>query len=156
MSCDVGQRHTAPIQGWAVAQARSCSSISTPSLGTSICQGCGPKKKKEKKKKQKKQLPLHLKYIHHRLRLCCLTSDPSPGVLPSLSSKPMLQIKLCLSPLPRKKTCWVPNTQNLWMWPKLEIRVLANHSEVLTVGPNPVGLVSSEETYAKGREDKLP
>ena len=42
----------------AVVQAGSCSSSSywTPSLGTSICYRCGPKKtKKEKKKKKKKQ-----------------------------------------------------------------------------------------------------
>ena len=32
----------------AVAVAGSCSSDSTPSLGTSICRGCGPKKKKKK------------------------------------------------------------------------------------------------------------
>ena len=35
----------------AVAVAGSCSSNWTPSLGTSICHGCGPKKKKKKKKK---------------------------------------------------------------------------------------------------------
>ena len=34
----------------AVAQADSCSSDLTPSLGTSICQRCGPKKKKEREK----------------------------------------------------------------------------------------------------------
>ena len=33
----------------AVAKAGSCSSILTPSLGTSMCCGCGPKKKKKKK-----------------------------------------------------------------------------------------------------------
>ena len=33
----------------AVAQASSYSSDSTPSLGTSICHKCGPKKKKERK-----------------------------------------------------------------------------------------------------------
>ena len=32
----------------AVAQASSCSSDLTPSLGTYICCGCGPKKKKKK------------------------------------------------------------------------------------------------------------
>jgi len=32
----------------AVVQAGSCSSDSTPSLGTSICCGCGPEKKKKK------------------------------------------------------------------------------------------------------------
>jgi len=32
----------------------SYSSGSTPSLGTSLCHGCGPKKKKKKKKKGKK------------------------------------------------------------------------------------------------------
>ena len=35
----------------AVAQAGSCSSDSTPNLGTSICHGCGSKKPKKKKKK---------------------------------------------------------------------------------------------------------
>ena len=33
----------------AVVEAGSYSSHSTPSLGTSICHGCGPKKKKKKK-----------------------------------------------------------------------------------------------------------
>ena len=37
----------------AVVQAGGCSSNSTPSLGTSLCQGCGPKKTGEKKKKKK-------------------------------------------------------------------------------------------------------
>ena len=37
--CGIGQR---------------CSSYSTPSLGTSICHGCGPKKKKKDKIKKKK------------------------------------------------------------------------------------------------------
>ena len=39
----------------AVAKSGSCSSDSTPSLGTSICPGCSPKKKKRKKKKRKKK-----------------------------------------------------------------------------------------------------
>ena len=41
----------------AVAMARvgSYSSDSTPSLGTSIRQGCGPKKTKKKKKKERKK-----------------------------------------------------------------------------------------------------
>ena len=34
----------------AVMQAGSCSSHSTPSLGTSVCHGCGPKKQRKKKK----------------------------------------------------------------------------------------------------------
>ena len=38
----------------AVAEAGSCSSYSTPSLGTSMCLRCGPKTKKKKKKKRKK------------------------------------------------------------------------------------------------------
>ena len=40
----------------AVVQASSCSSISTPSLGTSICCGCSPKK-------QAKQNKTHLQYL---------------------------------------------------------------------------------------------
>ena len=35
-----------------VAQVNSCSSNQTPSLGTSICHGCGPKKTKDKEKKR--------------------------------------------------------------------------------------------------------
>ena len=37
----------------AVVQAGSCSSDSIPSLGTSICHGCSPKKTKKKIKKNK-------------------------------------------------------------------------------------------------------
>ena len=37
----------------AVVQVSSYSLDSTPSLGTSICHKCGPKKTKEKKKKKK-------------------------------------------------------------------------------------------------------
>ena len=36
----------------AVAVADSCSSYSTPSLGTTLCRSCGSKKKKKKKKKK--------------------------------------------------------------------------------------------------------
>ena len=39
----------------AVVQVGSCSSDSTPSLRTSICLGCGPKKTKKKKKKKKEK-----------------------------------------------------------------------------------------------------
>ena len=38
--------------GVAVAKAGSYSSDSTPSLGTSICRGCGPRKDKKSKKKK--------------------------------------------------------------------------------------------------------
>ena len=37
----------------AVAQTGSCSSNSTPSMETSVCHKCGPKKQKKKKKKKK-------------------------------------------------------------------------------------------------------
>ena len=37
------------VVAMAVAWASSCSSYSTPSLGTSICHGCGPRKKKKEK-----------------------------------------------------------------------------------------------------------
>ena len=39
----------------AVAQAGSCSSDSTPSLGTSVCHRCGPKTKTEQNKKNKRR-----------------------------------------------------------------------------------------------------
>ena len=50
----------------AVAVAGSCNSDLTPSLGTSICYGCGPKKQKKTKKqktKNKKTLSLKLGLI---------------------------------------------------------------------------------------------
>ena len=47
---------TQPGSGIAVAVASSYGSYSTPSLGTSICRGCSPKKdKKTKRQKDKKQ-----------------------------------------------------------------------------------------------------
>ena len=36
-----------------VVKASTCSSDLTLSLGTSICQGCGPKKQKKERKKEK-------------------------------------------------------------------------------------------------------
>ena len=39
----------------AVVQASSCSSHSTPSLGTSICYGYGPKKKEQERKMKRKK-----------------------------------------------------------------------------------------------------
>ena len=55
MSCGVGRRHGAdPAIAVAVTQAGSCSSDLTPSLGTSILRGYGPKK--QKKKRQEKDL----------------------------------------------------------------------------------------------------
>ena len=39
----------------AVVQAGSCSSDSTPILGTSICPRCGPEKQKKKKKERENQ-----------------------------------------------------------------------------------------------------
>ena len=35
----------------AVTEAGGCSSNSTPSLGTSMCYGCGPKKNKQQRKR---------------------------------------------------------------------------------------------------------
>ena len=52
MSCGVGKRHGSdPALLWLWYRAGSYSSDSTPSLGTSICLGFGPKKQKKKKKK---------------------------------------------------------------------------------------------------------
>ena len=39
----------------AVASAGSCSSDSTPSLGTVVCRGCGPKKTERKEGRKKKK-----------------------------------------------------------------------------------------------------
>ena len=54
----------------AVAEASGCSSDSTPGLGTSICHGCGPKKKIKTKIKLKNksrrlcQLLMTTEFIH--------------------------------------------------------------------------------------------
>ena len=53
VSYDVGRRcGLDPTFGVAVAQAGSCSSDLAPSLGTSICRGCGPEEKKKIFKKR--------------------------------------------------------------------------------------------------------
>ena len=44
-----------------VVQAGSCSSYLTPSLGTSICHGCGPESKNKKQNKTNKQTNILLK-----------------------------------------------------------------------------------------------
>ena len=49
MSCGVGRRSGLDSVSGAVVRAGSYSSDSTPSLGTSICPGCGPKKQKKKR-----------------------------------------------------------------------------------------------------------
>ena len=58
----------------AVVYASSCSSNSTPSLGTFICHGCDPKMtKKKKKKKRKKRLksrPIKSEFLEVGSRLC--------------------------------------------------------------------------------------
>ena len=48
----------------AVVQASSCSLDWTPSLGSSICRGCGPKRTKDKKKKEKKGKKVFYLYSH--------------------------------------------------------------------------------------------
>ena len=63
-SCSVGWRSRIAVD---VDVASGYSSDSTPSLGTSICYRCGPKKKKKKKKSQKKKK----ENICEALRLKC-------------------------------------------------------------------------------------
>ena len=50
MSCGVGGDTAQIPPSVAVVKVGSCSSDSTPSLGTSMCRGCGPKEKEKKKK----------------------------------------------------------------------------------------------------------
>ena len=53
---------------------------STPSLGTTICHGCGPKKtKKRKKKKSKWEFPGGLVVKNPALSLLWLGFQPWPG-----------------------------------------------------------------------------
>ena len=56
VSCGVGCRHSSDSALlWPVAV--SCSSDLTPSLGTSLCLKCSPKKNKKRKKKKRKISP---------------------------------------------------------------------------------------------------
>ena len=59
LSCGVGHRRgSAPV---AVVQAESCNCNSAPSLGTSICLRCSPKKtEKKKKSKERKERQMKL------------------------------------------------------------------------------------------------
>ena len=77
----------------AVVQASSYSSDSTPSLGTSICLGCGPKKQSinQSTVKKKKKTHLHLDLFSKRssaANLCCLPSGMSYSYLP-------FQLQIC-------------------------------------------------------------
>ena len=55
MSCGVGRRcGLDPELPWLWCRPSSYSSDSPPSLGTSMCRGCGPKKTKDKTKKKNK------------------------------------------------------------------------------------------------------
>ena len=63
----------------AVAEAGSCSSSWTPSLGTSRCRGCGPRKRKENISYSNAfaQEQLHHQIMVHRYRLSGPTLFPN-------------------------------------------------------------------------------
>ena len=76
MSCGVGCRPGSGLWLWRIG---SCSSDLTPSLGTSICCGCSPKKRGKKKKKKKKKewgedhvICLHVKVPEALIGRTCL------------------------------------------------------------------------------------
>ena len=53
----------------AVAQASSCSSDLTPSLGNSMCHGCGPKKQKKKKTKKNLETQHQTTFVRREISL---------------------------------------------------------------------------------------
>ena len=63
----------------AVGQAGGCSSNSTPSLGTSTCRGCGPKK--TEKKKKKKPLYFSNSIIYYFRTLALIFQAPHPFLI---------------------------------------------------------------------------
>ena len=65
MRCGVGYRHGSDptLLSMAVVQPGSCSSGSTPSLGTSVCCKLGPKKQKKKKKQKNKKTKTPIKLL---------------------------------------------------------------------------------------------
>ena len=55
-SCGVGHRHSSDLVSlWLRHRICSCSSNSTPSLGTSTCHRCSQERKKEREKERKKE-----------------------------------------------------------------------------------------------------
>ena len=83
MSCDVGHRRGSdPTLLW--PRLAATSSNWTPSLGTSICYGCGPEKTKKKtKKKKKKERKRKKKENISR----CVTSKEIEPIIQNLSKK---------------------------------------------------------------------
>ena len=67
MSCGVGHRHGSDLVLLWLWCSSGYSCDSTPSLGTSICRGYGPKKTKKKKKKKKDPIGLMAKEIPRAL-----------------------------------------------------------------------------------------
>ena len=64
MNCGIGHRHSLDLVLLCLWCRSAVAALdSTPSLGTSMCHSCGPKKKKEKKKENKRgQNLFHLFY----------------------------------------------------------------------------------------------
>ena len=77
----------------AVVQASSCSSISTPSLGTCVCYECSPTKIKKKKKKKKLQKETKQTFCERQAQ---------PPFSPGLGDGESARIHHRLTPPPRK------------------------------------------------------
>ena len=100
----------------AMVWAGSCSSSSTPSLGTSICHRCGPEETKRQKIKNKKinlGSGFHSRTWGHRKNwpIAHLLSLPSPASLPHIVSDVIMRGD---TP-PAHPNCPRPQTASLWL-----------------------------------------
>ena len=78
----------------AVAQARSYSSDSTPSLGTSICCECGPKKQKRKEMTSRSQRKLHPSWNEHRICLAIIITALNIPLLGTVPKREALETEV--------------------------------------------------------------
>ena len=74
----------------AVVQASSCSSNSTPSLGTSCAVGAALKKKKKKRKKEKKENEKTAKTMHKDIANYVSYGGGCQGIKPTTQQQPKL------------------------------------------------------------------
>ena len=149
----------------AVAYAGSCSSDSTPSLGTSMSWGCSLKKKKKNVKKKEKCIgKLVMNSIWFLLMLSKAgTSDPKNRKEILFWNIPVLRIKDLVDSLPSLKclpqnTAWNISMKQWGCMERLRLEpgvslILGPHTDKVVVGPQ-LFLYSHPEIWGARRKKK--